>query len=1580
MANIQVKRGLKANLPTLNIGELAFCTDTKELFVGSSTGNVLVNVENNGGGAATPKYIVKDSWNTSGTRTFPAYMHKLYIFNSGDVDVTVTINSMNFVIKAKEEFEDVFDPFSQVIILTSGSFYATASNLESGSPNPDYSVKDAFSGSSNVTHNFSGSMNNFLISNDGVNALNYTIDSLTIQVLSGQVLENSFDPFNSVIVNASVPFRAFAKGEFSTDNIAPIITASVNGGFFNTTQTVALTANETATIYYTTNGSTPTQSSTVYSTPISITNTTTLKYFGKDLAGNLSSVQTQVYTFDTVAPTVTALPVGGTYTSTQSVTLAADETATIYYTTNGTTPTTSSTVYSTPISISATTTLKFFGRDTIGNSSTVQSINYTINLPDITPPNPVTGLAAGTVTDNTIPISWTLSNSGDVANYEVAYSTDGTNYTVASAVINSSSTSYTITGLTAGTFYTIRVIAIDGAGNRSTAVTTNSTTTSNSEIVVALDSFTRSDTTITSDSATTLGSTSTGGLTWTNSSIYWNYGIISNKAYQQRSNNGGTRYRHPVTIPNTNQNYAVEVTLATIDTLGTGNESIHFRTTAGTNFDTFWLQVTGSTYNLVRLTYGGSPVNVGIMTAVPVVGDRVRIESYQNGRILVYINGVLKQDVLDTSYVSTSTRVGFASANNVSRFDDFKLTQLSAIATDTVAPGNVTLGTIGSTQTTVNLNWTNPSDVDFYQCEIYNGASLIATVTPSNTTSKITGSYVVTSLTPSTNYTFTIKTKDWSGNTSSGVNVNKTTLAVGTLYLNGSSTDYLSLPSITFDRIDIDCYIDSINSTWSLWSADTTANYATSVGFGTNVATVYSDGLILANNTSPPKNSRFVYRIDLKTPITKTSNLFSNSVGTSNMRGFIYKATCYSGGSIVANYDLSSYSGTAITDTTGNGNTATLHGGTSATSPFMTLASPNAGTFSTSKTVSLSANTASTIYYTTDGSTPTTSSSVYSSPITFSTATTTLKTLAVDASSNQSSIGTFVYTKDTTVPVTNIFPNPNAGIYTGSQTVTILSLEPTTIYYTLDNTDPTTSSTVYTNPVTINSSTNVKYFAIDTAGNVGTIQTASYVIDGSVTPNTLATNGLTNYIKLPSLTFDSIELTMSENKSLLVTLQYILDARTGIGGAYAQLSNTGNDSWAGFASVTKDGSAVTTNTNVLTSNTKAVLKFNLSSAGTDDLNIFSNYLNDQMLQGNLYGIKITNGATTVAQYDFTTPFAGSSVTDTSGNNKTATLNGTGTWVLDLVANASIPGGNYVSGKLISLNTNRAATVYYTVDGSTPTTSSSVYSTPLAINSNTTIKYFAKDASNVTTPIRTEVYNFNQVSLTSGLIHNFNFSKGTGTQTSIVDTVGGQLTLNLSNFKFDSTDGWVGNGLKFFATNNTSALSPDMTKFGITNGNSCTFVYYLEFYSTYGQQYVSTSNGIGGIHLNGSGGDPGTWGRFSIGQISIGATSVHAAANYRDNVGGTTPTTVIVNRSDYNTAPSTFLQNKAAVVAVTVDASTKTFTLYFNGALQKSITFNSLPRYDNIVFNNVNQIAHSLHIYNRALTAGEILSVSNEILK
>jgi hypothetical protein len=80
---------------------------------------------------------------------------------------------------------------------------------------------------------------------------------------------------------------------------------------------------------------------------------------------------------DTTPPVLT-ITGSATFTNSQTVNMSTDDvTAMIYYTIDGSTPTTSSLVYSTPLVLSDTTTVKAFARDTAGNNSAIQSVTYT---------------------------------------------------------------------------------------------------------------------------------------------------------------------------------------------------------------------------------------------------------------------------------------------------------------------------------------------------------------------------------------------------------------------------------------------------------------------------------------------------------------------------------------------------------------------------------------------------------------------------------------------------------------------------------------------------------------------------------------------------------------------------------------------------------------------------------------------------------------------------------------------------------------------------------------------------------------------------------------------------------------------------------------------------------------------------------------------------------------------------------------------------------------------------------------------------------------------------------------------------
>ena len=83
-------------------------------------------------------------------------------------------------------------------------------------------------------------------------------------------------------------------------------------------------------------------------------------------------------------PNTTAEPSGGTYNSV-TVTLTANEPATIYYTIDGTDPTTESNVFNpdSPIQIPAdedrTIELRFFTIDTAGNQEDIKTETYVID-------------------------------------------------------------------------------------------------------------------------------------------------------------------------------------------------------------------------------------------------------------------------------------------------------------------------------------------------------------------------------------------------------------------------------------------------------------------------------------------------------------------------------------------------------------------------------------------------------------------------------------------------------------------------------------------------------------------------------------------------------------------------------------------------------------------------------------------------------------------------------------------------------------------------------------------------------------------------------------------------------------------------------------------------------------------------------------------------------------------------------------------------------------------------------------------------------------------------------------------------
>ena len=117
----------------------------------------------------------------------------------------------------------------------------------------------------------------------------------------------------------------------------------------------------------------------------------TFKVVSTDLAGNAGNPATTSLVIDTVAPGVVASPAGGVYIAAQSVVLTASEPATIFYTTDGTTPTTASPGGASPVTINipGSTTLRYFATDAAGNVGTLATQTYQVGAITLTqnPPN-----------------------------------------------------------------------------------------------------------------------------------------------------------------------------------------------------------------------------------------------------------------------------------------------------------------------------------------------------------------------------------------------------------------------------------------------------------------------------------------------------------------------------------------------------------------------------------------------------------------------------------------------------------------------------------------------------------------------------------------------------------------------------------------------------------------------------------------------------------------------------------------------------------------------------------------------------------------------------------------------------------------------------------------------------------------------------------------------------------------------------------------------------------------------------------------------------------------------------------------
>lgn len=263
------------------------------------------------------------------------------------------------------------------------------------------------------------------LKNDNNAPMYYTMDGSTPNVdstkYSGEIELSKTTTLKTVSFDNGKYSEVVELTYIKDTNIPSDVKADKVAGKYTKPIKVTLSNEDNLAIYYTIDGSTPSKTSSKYTTPISIGETTVLKavtYQG-DSAGN---VMTFKYQYPTVPSEVTASIPETKFTSSKTVELISDIDANIYYTTDGSVPSLTSSRYDQPLTISKSMTVKAIAeRD--GKTSAVTTLDYIIAPVAVQADKP-----AGTY-DGSVVVEFRVPNNDQV---EIYYTTDGSVPTVAS--------------------------------------------------------------------------------------------------------------------------------------------------------------------------------------------------------------------------------------------------------------------------------------------------------------------------------------------------------------------------------------------------------------------------------------------------------------------------------------------------------------------------------------------------------------------------------------------------------------------------------------------------------------------------------------------------------------------------------------------------------------------------------------------------------------------------------------------------------------------------------------------------------------------------------------------------------------------------------------------------------------------------------------------------------------------------------------------------------------------------------------------------------------------------------------------
>ncbi|MCP3058628.1 chitobiase/beta-hexosaminidase C-terminal domain-containing protein [Myxococcus sp. K38C18041901] len=226
------------------------------------------------------------------------------------------------------------------------------------------------------------------------------------------------------------------------DTTPPTTAFAPVGGLFKGPTTVVLTCDDGSGVgceatYYTLDGSAPTASSPRYTAALRLETTARLRVLSVDRAGNAEEARSAEYVIDAQPPTVSSTPRSGAYGNDRTVTLSCDDGAgsgcvAIYFTRDGSAPSTASLRYSSPLSLpgSGTLRVRFLAVDRAGHLSKPGDEQFVVDTkPPVTTASPPWGSYG-----EPIHVTLSCSDTGGGGCARIHYTRDGTAPTTSSPV------------------------------------------------------------------------------------------------------------------------------------------------------------------------------------------------------------------------------------------------------------------------------------------------------------------------------------------------------------------------------------------------------------------------------------------------------------------------------------------------------------------------------------------------------------------------------------------------------------------------------------------------------------------------------------------------------------------------------------------------------------------------------------------------------------------------------------------------------------------------------------------------------------------------------------------------------------------------------------------------------------------------------------------------------------------------------------------------------------------------------------------------------------------------------------------